>query len=50
MASLMNRIRAFGRSPEGRRLVAQGKRMASDPRTRSEAKRLFGRLRKRPPN
>lgn len=50
MASLMNRIMAFGRSPEGRRLVAQGKRMASDPRTRNEVKRLFGRLRKRPPH
>jgi hypothetical protein len=50
MAGLMNRITAFRRSPEGRRLVAQGRRMASDPRTRSKAKRLFGRLRKRPPN
>ncbi|GAA3800384.1 hypothetical protein ACFS5L_35210 [Streptomyces phyllanthi] len=50
MAGLLNRIKAFGRSPEGRRLIAQGKRMASDPRTRSEAKRLFSRLRKRPPH
>ncbi|MEU2284593.1 hypothetical protein ABZ614_22055 [Streptomyces sp. NPDC013178] len=50
MASLMNRLRAFGRSPEARRLVAEGRRMASDPRTRAEAKRLFARLRRRPRN
>lgn len=46
MAGLMARIKSFSRSPEGRRLVSQAKRAASDPRTKQQAKQLLGRLRR----
>jgi hypothetical protein len=45
--SLMQRIRTFLTSPEGRRLTDQGRRMAADPRNRDRARGLLARLRRR---
>ncbi|MEU0114531.1 hypothetical protein ABZ137_12565 [Streptomyces bobili] len=45
MASVIQRIKEFTRSPQGRRTVDQVRRAASDPRRRSQARRLLGRLR-----
>ncbi|MBB5935345.1 hypothetical protein FHS42_002407 [Streptomyces zagrosensis] len=47
MPGLVSRIKAFARSPQGRRLVAQGRSAASDPRKRSQAMQLLRRLRGR---
>ncbi|MER5889642.1 hypothetical protein ABT160_37945 [Streptomyces sp. NPDC001941] len=47
MAGIIDRIKQFARSPQGRRTAAQARRAASDPRTRAQAQRLFGRLRGR---
>jgi hypothetical protein len=44
---LLNRIRAFLASPQGRRVTEQGRRMASDPRQRERARSLLARLRRR---
>jgi hypothetical protein len=44
---IMDRIRRFLSSPQGRRVTDQGRRMASDPRTRQRAKGVFDRLRRR---
>ncbi len=45
---IMARIKNFLSSPQGRRLTEQGKRMASDPRRREQAKGLLAKLRGRP--
>lgn len=45
MARMMERIKEFARSPQGRRAVEQARRAASDPRRRAQAKRLLGKLR-----
>lgn len=47
MAGIMTRIRTFLRSPQGRRLTDQGRRMARDPRTRQRLGGLFSRRRPR---
>ncbi|GAA2508173.1 hypothetical protein GCM10010406_50870 [Streptomyces thermolineatus] len=47
MPGIMNRIKEFARSPQGRRLTEEGRRMASDPRKREQAKQALSRLRKR---
>ncbi|WP_170191851.1 hypothetical protein [Saccharothrix syringae] len=47
MASLFNKIAAFARSPQGRRLVDQAKYMARDPRNRAKAQELMRKFRKR---
>ncbi|MFC9731898.1 hypothetical protein ACH4MA_13720 [Streptomyces roseolus] len=47
MTALLDRIKRFARSPQGRDAVASLRRAASDPRTRTRARRLFGRLRHR---
>jgi hypothetical protein len=44
---LLQRIRAFLASPQGRRLTDQGRRMAADPRNRVRARSLLARLRRR---
>jgi hypothetical protein len=44
--ALLNRIRAFLVSPQGRRLTDQGRRMAADPRNRQRARGFFSRFRK----
>jgi hypothetical protein len=45
--ALLNRIRAFLVSPQGRRLTDQGRRMAADPRNRERARGFLSRLRGR---
>lgn len=47
MAGLMERIKQFARSPQGRRAAEQARRAAADPRKRAQAQRLLGRLRGR---
>jgi hypothetical protein len=44
--ALLNRIRAFLVSPQGRRLTDQGRRMAADPRNRQRARGFLSRFRK----
>ncbi|MFC9932354.1 hypothetical protein [Streptomyces sp. NPDC127190] len=47
MATVMERIKQFARSPQGRRTMEQIRRQAADPRRRAQAQRLFERLRSR---
>jgi hypothetical protein len=47
MAGILNRIKQFARSPQGRRAVEQARRAAADPRKRAQAQRLLGRFRGR---
>jgi hypothetical protein len=44
---IMNRIRAFLSSPQGRRATDHGRRMAADPRNRERARSFLARLRGR---
>ncbi|GGL62951.1 hypothetical protein GCM10010129_03260 [Streptomyces fumigatiscleroticus] len=46
MASIVDRIKQFTRSPQGRRTVAEARRAASDPRRRAQAQQLLRRFRK----
>lgn len=45
--ALLDKIRNFLRSPQGRKLADEGKRLASDPRNQQRAKSLLARLRRR---
>lgn len=45
MAGLIDRIRNFARSPQGRRVISEGKRAARDPRKRAQLKALLGKMR-----
>ncbi|MFI1921312.1 MULTISPECIES: hypothetical protein [unclassified Streptomyces] len=45
--SVIQRIKAFARSPQGRRTVEQARRAAADPRRRAQARGLLARLRTR---
>ena len=45
MPGMVERIKQFARSPQGRRAVDQARRAAADPRKRAQAQRLLGRLR-----
>ncbi|MFD5836412.1 hypothetical protein ACFWHV_23055 [Streptomyces collinus] len=47
MAGMLDRIKQFARSPQGRRAVEQARRAAADPRKRAQAQRLIGRLKGR---
>ncbi|GGZ00023.1 hypothetical protein [Streptomyces poonensis] len=47
MAGVLQRIKMFARSPQGRRTMDQVRRAAADPRRRAQAQRLLGRLRTR---
>ncbi|MGW5136701.1 hypothetical protein [Streptomyces sp. NPDC004135] len=47
MAGVLNRIKEFARSPQGRRAVEQARRAAADPRKQAQAQRLLGKLRGR---
>ncbi|MFJ8467392.1 hypothetical protein [Streptomyces swartbergensis] len=47
MAGILNRIKQFARSPQGRRAAEQARRAAADPRKRAQAQRLLGKLRGR---
>jgi hypothetical protein len=44
---IIDRIRTFLASPQGRRLTEQGRRMAADPRNQQRARGLLARLRRR---
>jgi hypothetical protein len=44
---LIDRIRSFLASPQGRRLTDQGRRYASDPRRQRQARDLLARFRRR---
>jgi hypothetical protein len=44
---IMDRIRGFLSSPQGRRVTEQGRRMAADPRNRDRARGMLARLRRR---
>ncbi|WP_199820197.1 hypothetical protein [Streptomyces sp. NRRL S-475] len=47
MAGMLDRIKQFARSPQGRRALDQARRAAADPRKRAQAQRLLGKLRGR---
>ena len=47
MPGMLERIKQFAKSPQGRRAVEQARRAAADPRRRSQAKGLLGKLRGR---
>ncbi|MET7455740.1 hypothetical protein ABZT03_28390 [Streptomyces sp. NPDC005574] len=47
MPTVMQRIKEFARSPQGRRTMEQARRAAADPRRRAQAQRLLGKLRTR---
>jgi hypothetical protein len=46
-SSLLNRIMAFLRSPQGRRIVDQGRRNLARPGTQSKLRALIGRFTRR---
>ncbi|MEU5042718.1 hypothetical protein [Streptomyces griseorubiginosus] len=47
MPRMIDRIKEFARSPQGRRATEQARRAAADPRRRAQAKQLLGKLRGR---
>lgn len=47
MASLFNKIARFANSPQGRRAIQQAKRVATDPRTRQQAKDALDKVKHR---
>ncbi|MER7222062.1 hypothetical protein [Streptomyces rubradiris] len=47
MAGVVERIKQFARSPQGRRTIEQARRTASDPRRRAQARELVRKLRGR---
>ncbi|MEO3754089.1 hypothetical protein [Streptomyces sp. B6B3] len=47
MSGLIDRLKRFSRSPQGRRAVDSARRAASDPRKRAQARQLLSRLRHR---
>ncbi|MEU7658459.1 hypothetical protein [Streptomyces lincolnensis] len=47
MSGILERIKRFARSPQGRRSIEQARRAAADPRRRAQAQRLLGKLRGR---
>ncbi|MDQ1041004.1 hypothetical protein QFZ75_007420 [Streptomyces sp. V3I8] len=47
MAGIVNKIKQFARSPQGRRTIEQARRTSADPRRRAQAQRLLGKLRGR---
>lgn len=46
MASILNKIRRFLSSPQGRRAMEQGRRYASNPRNRAKLRGLLSRRRR----
>ncbi|MDT0614926.1 hypothetical protein [Streptomyces lancefieldiae] len=47
MAGMLDRIKSFARSPQGRRTVEQVRRAASDPRRRAQAQEMLRKFGKR---
>ncbi|MEV5974717.1 hypothetical protein [Streptomyces sp. NPDC051921] len=46
MTALLTCIKRFARSPQGRSTAAAVRRAAADPRRRTQAQRLLGKLRR----
>jgi hypothetical protein len=44
MATLMQRLQRFLRSPQGQRIVQQGRRQLAKPENQAKARRLLARL------
>ncbi|MFJ5226855.1 hypothetical protein [Streptomyces sp. NPDC088400] len=47
MPGMIERIKQFARSPQGRRVTQQVRQASADPRKRAQARRLLGKLRGR---
>ncbi|MEU1465568.1 hypothetical protein ABZ467_33910 [Streptomyces sp. NPDC005727] len=47
MPGVLQRLKQFAQSPQGRRTIEQARRTAADPRRRAQAQRLFEKLRTR---
>ncbi|MCA2219816.1 hypothetical protein [Nonomuraea aurantiaca] len=47
MATLMDRVRAYLRSPQGKQTMEKAKRMANDPENQRKARRFLDKLRSR---
>ncbi|MEV0220988.1 hypothetical protein [Streptomyces sp. NPDC050704] len=47
MPGIVEKIKRFIRSPQGRRTIEQVRRASADPRRRAQAQRLLGKLRGR---
>jgi hypothetical protein len=47
MAGMLKKLTDFARSPQGRELIAKGKKMAQDPRNQQRLKELGARMNKR---
>lgn len=45
MASVVNKLRRWLRSPQGQQARARAERLARDPRTQAKARRFLGRFR-----
>ncbi|MEV0596951.1 hypothetical protein [Nonomuraea cavernae] len=45
MATIIDRVRAYLGSPQGKEAVEKAKRMANDPQNQQKAKRFLGRFR-----
>ncbi len=45
MAKLLDRVKRFVTSPQGRQTTEQAKRMARDPENQAKARRIFDRFR-----
>jgi hypothetical protein len=46
MASILSKVRNFLDSPQGRRMIDQGRQYASDPQNRAKLRALLSRRRK----
>ncbi|WP_431899742.1 hypothetical protein [Nonomuraea sp. bgisy101] len=47
MTTLMDKLRAYLRSPQGKQTIEKAKRMANDPQNQAKARRFLDRLRLR---
>jgi hypothetical protein len=47
MATLMQRLQRFLRSPQGQRMIQQGRRQLAKPENQAKARRLLSRLQQR---
>jgi hypothetical protein len=47
MATLMQRLQRFLRSPQGQRVIEQGRRQLAKPENQAKARRLLSRLQQR---
>ncbi|MET7461047.1 hypothetical protein [Nonomuraea sp. NPDC005501] len=49
MATLMDKLRAYLRSPQGQQTIEKAKRMANDPRNQDKARRFLDKFRTKRP-